>query len=215
MRFTLIDAEQRSPEWFAARAGRLTGSRADAILAKGKGGGESITRRDYRLQLACERITGTSQESTFNSADMLRGVVMEPWALAAYEALTGDMVRKTGFLQHIEHAAGCSLDGDINDFSGILELKCPKTATHLGYWRNPQSFINQYFAQIQHNLWVTGAAWCDLVSFDDRLSPKLRLFRRRIERYDAELNTYEANALQFLAEVTNEVNAIRALEEAA
>ena len=38
MNFTIIDAEQRSHEWFAARCGRLTGSRAADMLATIKKG---------------------------------------------------------------------------------------------------------------------------------------------------------------------------------
>src|SRR5271156_2469949 len=116
MKFTIIDAEQRSPEWFIARAGRVTGSKAQCVVALGKGGAEAITKRDYRLQLACERLTGIPDQGAYVNAEMQRGIDLEPFALAAYEAATGDMVRKTGFLSHDELLVGCSLDGDIDGF---------------------------------------------------------------------------------------------------
>lgn len=199
--FIVIDAPQRSPEWYAARCGRLTGSRADVILAKARGKGESVQRRDYRLQLIAERLLGESQESLFWTLEMQRGVDLEPKAFGAYEAEYGAMVNKTGFLQHTKHMAGCSLDGDINDFSGIVELKCPKMATHLGYLGNPPSLYTDYGAQVRHNLWVSGATFCDLISFDDRLGPLLQLCRLRIERRDAQIPEYEIEALKFLSEV--------------
>jgi hypothetical protein len=208
MSFTLIDAEQRSPAWCQARAGRLTGSRAAVILAKGRKDGESVQRRDYRLQLVAERITGVAQENYFFSADMQRGIDIEPLAFAAYEAQTGEMVRRTGFLQHDTLMAGCSLDGDVNDFSGIIELKCPKLATHLGYLAEPYKLIHDYYAQVAHNLWITGAAYCDLISFDDRLPKAKQLIRTRIERYDAQIPEYEIETLKFLDEVSEAHTAI-------
>jgi hypothetical protein len=215
MKFTIIEAEQRSPEWFLARAGRLTGSRADCVQAKGKGGAESITRRDYRIQLACERLTGVPAEGGYMSGEMQRGIDLEPLAFAAYEMKTGNMVRRTGFLQCDEVMAGCSLDGDVDNFTGILELKCPKTNTHVGYWRNPASFGEAYKAQIQHNMMVTRADWCDLVSFDDRLPKPLQLLVIRIMALDACVSDYEAAALQFLSEVDAETRALEALARGA
>lgn len=209
--FNVIDAPQRSMEWYAARAGRLTGSMAHVILMSGKKKGEeSKTRRDYRLQLIAERIAGSSQERMFWTADMQRGVDIEPIAFGMYEAITGQMVQKSGFLQHKTLLAGCSLDGHIGDFSGIIELKCPKMATHLTYADNPLLLRDEYMAQCQHNLWITGAAFCDLVSFDNRLPEHSRLVRVRIERYNANLKEYEEKALIFLDEVQAQFDALMA-----
>jgi predicted phage-related endonuclease len=202
--FNIIDAPQRSPEWHIARAGRLTGSMAHTIFMRGKKKGEeSTTRRDYILQLVSERIDESSQERMFWTADMQRGVDIEPIAFGMYEAITGNMVQKSGFLQHKTLLAGCSLDGHIGNFSGIIELKCPKIATHITYFENPQALLNKYFAQVQHNLWISGAAFCDLVSFDNRLPGHKQMVRVRVERYDAQLPDYETAALQFLSEVDN------------
>jgi putative phage-type endonuclease len=202
LNFEIINAEQRSPEWYAARAGRLTGSMAHTILMQGKKKGEpSKVRRDYMLQLIAERIAGAGQERLFWTADMQRGVDLEPQAFGAYEAQTGTLVQHSGFLQHKTLMAGCSLDGHIGDFTGIIELKCPKLATHITYSQSPQGLKDDYIAQVQHNLWITGAAYCDLISFDNRLPDHSQLIRVRIERYNANLKDYEAKALQFLSEV--------------
>jgi hypothetical protein len=214
MKFTIITHSQRSPEWFAARAGRLTGSCASAVTAKGKGASESVVRRDYRLQLACERLTGTPAEGGFINEAMQRGIDLEPVAFPAYEAKTGNVVRTTGFLSADEHMVGCSLDGDVGGFEGIVELKCPKTATHLGYLRNPSTLAAAYIEQCTHNLWVTGAQWCDLVSYDDRLPPALRIAKVRIERDELEIAAYESAALAFLAEVDREVEALQGMAAA-
>lgn len=208
MNFTIVDAPQRSEDWFKARAGLLTGSRACDVLATIKSG-EAAARRDYRMQLVCERLTGLPQEDGFVNAAMQRGIDLEPQAFAAYEALTGSVAVRTGFLRHTEHLAGCSLDGHVDDFKGIVEIKCPKSATHLKYWRGKGDAPAEYLPQITHNLWITGAEWCDFLSFDDRFPEDYRTFLVRVNRSDVDIAAYEAAALKFLAEVETEVSAIK------
>src|SRR5882762_6589775 len=97
--FTVLETEQRSPAWIAARLGRLTGSRAADMLASVKGG-EAVGRRTLREQLARERVAGRSHDSTFESAAMRTGLEREPAARDWYEAVTGSFVTRSGFLAH-------------------------------------------------------------------------------------------------------------------
>lgn len=198
----IVEAEQRSPAWFMARLGRLTGSRAGDMLAKIKTG-ESAARRDLRLQLVCERLTGQLQEDPYINGAMQRGIDCEPLAFAAYEALTGNVVRRTGFLQHSSLMAGCSVDGDVDGFAGIVELKCPKSATHLRYLKT-RTVPTEHLAQITHNLWISGSEWCDFLSFDDRFPVELQTFLVRVRRAEVGIEAYEAEAVRFLAEVEAE-----------
>ncbi len=214
-RFQISDADQRTPEWFAARAGRATGSKAKDILAKIKSG-EAAARRDYRTQLVVERLTGQPVINDFTNADMQRGIDLEPAARLEYEAHTGLIARETGFLAMTLHQAGCSLDGDINDFEGILELKVPKSATHVRYLQE-RRLPPEHVPQVVHNMWVTGAKWCDFCSYDDRLPPGLQFFYVRVEAFELgkEMAAYEAELLQFLREVDAELNALQKLKAAA
>lgn len=212
MTFTICEAEQRSPEWFAARLGRLTGSRAGDMLAQIKSG-EAAARRDYRLQLACERLTGQSQENGYVNAEMQRGIDLEPRAFAAYEALTGNLAQRVGFMA-ADIMAGCSPDGIVGA-EGLLELKCPKSATHLRYLR-AGTMPSEHVAQVTHNLWIAGMyrpeiKWCDFLSFDDRFPGPLQTFLVRVNRDEDVIATYEQRALAFLAEVEAEVEAVTAL----
>ena len=202
-KFVIFEGEQRTPEWFAARAGRLTGSRASDMLATIKSG-EAATRRDYRTQLVVERLTGYPQESGYINADMQWGIDHEAEAFAAYEAQSGSLVRRTGFLSHTELMAGCSLDGDVEDFAGIVEVKCPKSATHWGYLRANAVPAN-HLPQIQHNLWVTGAQWCDFVSYDPRFPDGMQVFIKRVVRSELDIIAYQRCAEKFLDEVDAEV----------
>lgn len=208
--FTIIDAPQRSAEWFAARAGRLTGSVAGLITATLKSGGEPAGRRDLRTRLALERLVGRSLEDDYQNGDMRRGIELEPEALAAYEADTGQLVQQTGFLSHIKLQIGCSLDGHMGDWDGILELKVPRPANHLAYVRGGVLPAEHRY-QIVHNLLVTGARYADFCSYSPDFPPSLRLFRVRVERNEADIAAYTLIAKLFLDEVQKELNEIDAL----
>jgi hypothetical protein len=215
VRFEVINCDQRTELWASARAGRATGSRAGCVLAKVKSG-EAATRRDYRIQLALERLTGLPQESNFTSPYMKHGEERESPAIALYEAQSGNIVRRTGFLAMMEWQAGCSLDGDVDEFRGLVGVKCPKQATHLDYLKR-RRLPPEYVPQVTHEFWVTGAEWYDFVSFDDRLPEWLQYFCVRLERseFARELEAYEQELARFLKEVEAEVVALQKLKEAA
>jgi len=205
--FTVVDAPQRSDEWRYTRLGLLTGSSAADMLASIKSG-EAAARRDLRLRLITERMTAQPQEDVYINPAMQRGIDCEPLARGAYETATGELVRASGFLKHTSLLAGCSLDGHVGDFEGIIEIKVPKSATHLRYLR-AGAVPADHLAQIRHNLWITGAAWCDFVSWDDRFPVHLQLFIARISREECDIPGYETKALAFLEECETEFQSLR------
>ncbi len=204
----VLCTEQRVPEWYQARVGKLTGSAAGDMLARIKTG-EAAARRDLRTRLVCERLTGQSQEDGFVSPAMQHGIDTEARAFAAYESVAGHLVNRVGFIAHDVLEAGCSPDGEIGGFVGLVELKCPKSATHLKYLRTGAA-PSDYLPQITHNLWVTGAQWCDFVSFDDRFPPALQLFLVRVDRNETEIAAYEVIVRAFLTEVEKELAELQA-----
>lgn len=208
----LYDCAQRSESWHALRLGKLTGSHAADMLATLKTKGEAAARRDLRLRLVCERLTGASSDSDFVSKDMQRGIDLEPAARAAYEAATGSIVKPVGFVAHDELLAGCSPDGLVR--GGIVEIKCPKQATHLGYVRGGRLPVD-YVPQVTHNLWMTGAGFCDFVSYDDRFPPALQFLRVRVPREAVDVAAYELAARLFLTEVERELEDVLGLVAAA
>lgn len=216
MKFTVIDVPQNSPEWFASRAGRLTSSCADVIFMQGRSkGSESTTKRDLRIRLALERITGRSLDGEgYQSADMKYGSSREPDARMAYEAHTGVLLNTVGFLAVDGMLLGASPDGIVGDFAGGAEIKCPKSATHLEYLRTP-GIPSDYLPQMRHQLLVTGAPWWDFVSFDDRMPDDLQLVVRRLWAKDADLPAHELACRAFLYEVEREMEAIEALRKVA
>jgi hypothetical protein len=206
MGFTIVETAQRSPEWFAARAGRLTASCAKDMLATIKSG-EAAARRDLRTRLVVERLTGAPQEDGFQNEAMKRGAELEPDALAAYEALTGNLASSVGFLAHTELMAGGSPDGVIGDFEGLVELKCPKSATHFSYLRGDGKAPSEHLPQLTHLLWLTGCAWIDFLSFDPRFPKAMRTFYVRVARDEKVMAEYDVKVRAFLDEVDREVSA--------
>lgn len=205
--FDICRAPQRSDAWFSARLGRVTGSRAADVLATIKSG-EATARRDYRLDLVTERLTGRPADADgFVSPDMQRGVELEAAARSAYEAQTGVLVDESGFLAHRDLMAGCSLDGHVGDYAGIIEIKCPRSANHLAAMR-AGGVPSKYLAQITHNLWISGAAWCDFVSYDPRFPDPLQLYVARVEASALDLDGYARKVRAFLDEVDAEVAAV-------
>lgn len=208
---TVIDVAQRTPEWFAARLGRLTGSCAKDAIATIKTG-EAATRRDLRTRLVLERLTGKPQEDGYINAAMQWGIDREAEAFAAYEAITGEIVTRTGFCQHDFLKAGCSLDGHIGDFHTLVSLKCPKSATHLGYLKGGDDSVPaEHVPQMLHELWITGAKVYDFLSYDPRFPLELQVFYVRAMRDDAAVKAYADKAMTFLDEVTQEEQTVRAL----
>lgn len=203
------DVAQRSPEWHALRVGKLTGTCAADMMARIKTG-EAAPRRDLRTRLVCEQLTGVSAANIFVNADMQRGIDKEPDAIGAYEAMTGAIVQPVGFCSHEDLPAGCSPDGQIDGFRGLIELKCPKSATHLGYLRT-REVPKDYLYQIAHNLWITGSDWCDFVSFDDRFPAPLQLMVVRLQAQTFQIASYEVMVRTFLSEVEQERREVEAM----
>ena len=184
---------QGSPEWLAERAGKVTASMISNVLMDPKTAGY----RDYQAQLVAEILTGKPQGSDFTNAAMQFGTETEPLARSAYEAETGFSVDEVGFCQHpsIERA-GASPDGLVGN-SGLVEIKCPKVATHLAYLIAdvvPAAYKNQIMWQMA----VTGRDWCDFVSFRPDLPEHLQLFIIRFKRDPARILELETAVINFL-----------------
>jgi predicted phage-related endonuclease len=207
--FTEIVCEQGSPEWFDARLARLTGSRSGDMLAGGKG----ITRRKLLVQLVLERVTRKRQDKDFRTDAMDEGKLREDESVSAYEAFTGTLVQRSGFLSCDDLMMGCSLDGHVGGFDGtIFEAKNPLPHTHYDYIMDREFALPKgYLAQVTHNLLVTGAKRCHWVSYCPDMPENLRLKIVEVKREDVDLAAYEASARQFLAEVDAEVERLLAL----
>jgi putative phage-type endonuclease len=189
--------EQGSNDWHLLRLGKVTASRVADVLSKGRSG-ESASRKNYRTELVVQRLTGQPGES-FTNAAMEWGTATEPMARVAYEVEKQQFVEQVAFVDHpsIEWF-GCSPDGIVGD--GLIEIKCPNSSTHIEYLTDDKPPA-KYVPQMQCQMAVTGAKWCDFISFDPRLPEDLQLFVVRLERDDEYIEAMEAEVKKFLSEV--------------
>jgi putative phage-type endonuclease len=202
--------EQGSPEWFAQRLGKVTASRVADVIAKTKTG-YSTSRDNYMAQLVCERMTQTVAES-YTNATMQWGTETEPLARAAYEAIADVLVDEVAMITHPQiEAAGASPDGLVGD-DGLVEIKCPNTATHIDTLLN-QTVPGKYNTQMQWQMACTGRQWCDFVSFDPRMGDGLQLFVKRVPRDNAYIQMLEEEVKKFLVELDNKITKLNDLKE--
>lgn len=206
---------QGSAEWKRLRLGKVTASRVADLAAKTKSG-YSASRANYMAQLIAERLTDTVADAYTNAA-MQHGTETEPEARAAYEFYQGVTVEEVAFVPHPKiDQAGCSPDGLV-DTDGLVEIKCPNTATHLETLLG-QAVPAKYETQMQFQMACTGRQWCDFVSYDPRMPENMRLFIKRVKRDDRRIAELESEIAAFLLEMAvklSELNNLYGEREAA
>lgn len=197
---------QRSPEWYAARLGKVGASRIADVMARTKTG-YGASRANFMAELVCERLTGAPTEGYVSPA-MQWGVEKEPDAKLLYSIQTGRDIAEVGFVDHPNIAmAGASPDGLIGT-NGLIETKCPSTATHIETLLSG-AVEGKYLLQMQFQMACTGRFWCDFVSFDPRLPSEMQLWVKRVERSDTAIAEIEGEVRKFLAELDVKVAALR------
>ena len=200
--------EQGSKEWVQSRLGKVTASRVADLMAKTKTGW-GAGRANYMAELISERLTGVPADN-YSSAAMQWGTDTEPQARTDYEFLTNRIVNQVGMIEHPTiPMTGASPDGLIAD-DGLIEIKCPNTATHIGTLLN-RRVPEKYITQMQWQMACTGRQWCDFVSFDPRLPPAMKLWITTIPRDDKRIAELEQAVIAFLAELDAKLKALRDL----
>lgn len=190
--------EQGSIEWHNQRLGKVTASRIADVMAKTKTG-YGASRRNYMMELLCQRLTGKREEGYVNAA-MQRGTELEPMARGMYEGLNGVLVIETAFVDHPSiPMTGASPDGLVED-DGLIEIKCPNTSTHVEFLRTGE-IDNGYKLQMLWQLECTGRVWCDFVSYDDRMPQELQYRCVRYTPDPEEVTTVTAEVRKFLSEL--------------
>ena len=160
----LTDIEQGSDEWLDARRGIVTASTVGKLLTPTGRVASNDFSRALTLELAAERITGTS-EYVFVNADMERGNEVEPLARDLYASHYGRPVTQVGFMTEDKwgFTIGFSPDGLVGD-DGLIEVKGPRAKKHLRTIVEDQ-VPAEHMAQIQCGLLVSGRAWCDFITY--------------------------------------------------
>jgi hypothetical protein len=178
----IIDCEQNSSDWFAARMGIPTASEFSTVMAKGRDGGASVTRAKYLRTLAADILRGFPEEESYTNVHMERGKAQEDEARQLYALIKSVAPQRVGFVK--DGRKGCSPDSLVGEDGG-LEIK-----TALGHIQIERLMLNrlppEHKAQVQGSLWVSGRKWWDFVSYSPGLDP-LIVRVERDEEYIAQL----------------------------
>lgn len=200
MTVEFIDCEQGSPDWFRARIGLPTASEFATVIAKGKDGGASLTRKRYLHQLAAEILTGEIGESYHNTA-MERGKAQEAEARRLYAFMHEADPELIGFIRN--GPKGASPDALIGN-DGLLEIKT--RAPHLQVeLLLADRLPPEHRAQVQGGIWIAERDWCDLAVY----SPGLPLFVTREYRDDGYIANLAGAVAKFNEELAETVERVR------
>lgn len=196
----IIECEQNSPEWFAARAGIPTASEFATVMAVGKQGGKSVGRVNYLNKLVGEILTGEVEES-YTNQHMERGKALEDEARDLYTFESGNSPQRVGFVRNGQK--GCSPDSLI-DANGGLEIKSALAHIQIGRLLK-EELPSEHRAQVQGSLWVCEREWWDFVSY----CPKLPLLRVRVYRDEDYIKKIASEVELFNVELQQTVEYIR------
>lgn len=196
----IYDVPQGSEEWFRCRIGVPTASMFDAVLAKGKGGGESLTRSRYLRTLAAEIITGEPGEQ-FTTPAMERGRAMEADARNLYAFAHSVEPELVGFIRN--GGKGCSPDALLGP-AGMIEIKTRRGDLMVETLLKDE-MPPEHKAQVQGALWVAEREWLDFIAF----WPGLPLFVKRQYRDEPYIATLGTEIDRFNAELAEIVERVR------
>ena len=157
-----MNAQQGTPAWFNARAGKLTASRFGAAV-----GICPFTSRAkaFREVMGIEPWRGDMSACKW-------GTINEKNALKDYMVRTGNVVKTKGFYGHPDYDwLGGSPDGLVGD-EGLIEIKCPffKQVPH-------EKIPPHYYCQINGLMEILDKQWCDFVSWTPKEMKIYRVYR--------------------------------------
>lgn len=173
------DIGQNTDEWFAMRAGKLTGSGFGKIMANyGKAFGDPAKK--YAINIAVEQITAKPIGSDYSNDHMQRGHEQEPVARMMYQDEFFCDVSNGGFFDC--GLIGVSPDGLVGDV-GLIEIKSVIANIHYANLKR-QTYDPAYKWQLIGNLFYTQREWIDFVSFCADFPEDKRLYTCRLNWRD-------------------------------
>lgn len=198
----VLDVEQGSTEWFAARLGIPTASMFDKIITTTCQPSKSA--QNYAFTVAGERLSGRIEEGYSNDS-IERGRELEPVAREFYEFVSGHQVDQVGLVYKDEaRLFSCSPDGLVGENGGI-EIKCPSIGVHTRYLYGNKC-PTDYYQQVQGCLYVTGRKWWDFISYYPDVEPLIvRCYpdEKFQEALDEELKKFCSEVDRIISEISS------------
>jgi hypothetical protein len=173
------DVDQNSDEWFQLRAGKVTASSLNKVMANyGKAFGEPAKK--YAVDIAVQQITGKTSGGGYSNDHMERGHEEEPLARMQYEAEYFCTIDNGGFYDNGD--TGTSPDGKVSG-DGLIEIKSAIPSIHYSRIER-QSFDPTYKWQLAGHLKFSGRDWVDFVSYCSSFPDDKKLYVHRSYKAD-------------------------------
>lgn len=172
--------EQRSPEWYDLRKGKITSSEVYKLMGRDA---LTETAKTYLLEKVSELYGGESEP--ISAAALEWGTQLEPLAIDVYSEKKQIVVEKASFLPYNDSYGG-SPDGIVQP-KGIIEVKCPhRSINHFKHRliNSPEKFKKvapNYYYQCISNMICANATWCDFISYDPRVDEEFQLYVFKLE----------------------------------
>ena len=175
---------QHSLDWFRVRLGRFTGSQVGRLMKSGRGKGDIFSKDAlaYINEVVAERMLNPSVvmmdelfeeyllQVTASSKALAWGNDQEMNARGMYASITKRKVTSCGAIQFCDYFAD-SPDGLCIEDNGAIEIKCPQNKTHTDYLASVhdaeslKAIKPEYYWQCMAHMTVSGADWCDWMSY--------------------------------------------------
>lgn len=156
--------EQRSPEWYQLREGKITASDITSILGVISNAKTLQAIDNKALELAIESVHGMVEDNYINF-DMQRGIDNEPSAfqcLKDHLALHFINVSEIGFAEINDHI-GASPDG-LTSNCHCVEIKCPSAKNYFKFIAKGE-IPQKYYDQMQHQMLCTNTIGTYFVNY--------------------------------------------------
>lgn len=170
----VFDFPQYSLEWWQARRGLPTASRASEILtATGK---PSASRFPYMAELVADSM-GFGEEEEIQTQHMARGLELEEDARLWLELQEHEKVHEVGLIMNDDETALCSPDGLFGYHDGErlvpsmgIEIKVPMAKTHVVYALRDE-LPPAYKQQVHFSMAVSGIRTWLFCSYHPEIEP--------------------------------------------
>jgi hypothetical protein len=184
MTCTIHNHAQRSPEWYAARAGVFSASEfapfyIEATTATAKKARENHILEKIFEPLPCDEWETKQREKERRDMDhnyaVQRGIELEPFALEEYEKFAKNTVANVGFCINDYGGFGCSPDGLCDAYG--FESKSHWRKAHGYFLRHKEEFELYHRFQVHGSMAVTGLREWHLWGWNPGLAPILRVVK--------------------------------------
>jgi hypothetical protein len=188
----IIEAEQRSLEWHAARLGVFTSSEIYRLMTKPKLKSEVLSEgaKTYIMEKVAESLTGIREE-VFTTPAMQWGIDNEPLAKKHLARLNNWTIEETSFIKIESLNYGGSGDGWIREINGALEVKCLNTVNHLKEIRDTEDLKGNLpirFWQVLSDAYLRECDVAVLAWFDPRIPNDFGLFTKQFKVEQEDVN---------------------------